>query len=74
MVHVVIGKAPASFFNFPSSWPRQAGLFPLESLGTNEALFTLFNDSTYKTFHFGSNVPEVASPRGQLAEARMCGS
>ena len=50
----VIGKAPASLFNFPSFWPRQAGLFPLNFPGKNEALFTLFNHSMYKKFHFGA--------------------
>ena len=44
----VIGNTPARFFNFPSSWPRQTGLFPLVNLGKNEAIFTLFNDSMHK--------------------------
>ena len=44
---VVIGNTPTRLFNFPSSWPRQTGHFPLVSLGTNEAIFTLFNDSMH---------------------------
>ena len=48
----VIGNTPASFFTYPSFWPRQAGLFPLEFLGKNEVIFTLLNHSMYKKFHF----------------------
>ena len=37
---VVIGKAPAHFFNCSSSWPSQAALFLLLSPGTDEAFFS----------------------------------
>ena len=40
--YVVIGKAPASFFNLPSFWPRQEGLLDWIFLGRNEPLFPLF--------------------------------
>ena len=40
--YVVIGKAPASFFNCPSFWPRQEGLLDWIFLGRNEAFFHLF--------------------------------
>ena len=37
--YVVIGKAPAHFFNCSSRWPRLVGHFLLLSPGTDEAFF-----------------------------------
>ena len=45
---VVIGKAPAHFFNCSSSWPSQAALFLLLSPGTDEAFFFKCGCVTYK--------------------------
>ena len=77
----VIGKAPASFFNFLSSWPRQEGLLDW-IFYTEMRHFSLFSSIPHATkFHFGacsvmstSFVPEVAwayLPRPKCAAVKI---